>query len=134
MVGGAVVHGPTPRSYEFRFSKKMRQGALVSALTVKALNSAFSVLESMDGSSGKTKDAVALLSNLGLSDTKVLVVVPNEATEARDVFARAFKNLTKVTVVPVAGVNVYDLLNAQQVVCARAALGELEARVGELTK
>ena len=133
-VGGAVVHGPTPRSYEFRFSKRMRQGALASALTVKALNSAFSVIEGFDGSTGKTKDAVALLANVGVTNQKVLIVVPNEASETRGKFSRSFKNLGTVKVLPAAGVNVYDLMNAEKVLCVRAALSELEVRVGEQVK
>jgi large subunit ribosomal protein L4 len=133
-VGGAVVHGPTPRSYEFRFSKKMRQGALASALTVKALNSSFSILEGFEGSTGKTKDAISLLSNVGVTNQKVLVVVPNEDSDTREMFSRGFKNLGTVKVLPAAGVNVYDLMNAEKVLCVRAALGELEMRVAEKAK
>jgi large subunit ribosomal protein L4 len=134
MVGGAVVHGPTPRSYAFDVPKKMRQGALVSALTVKALNDAFVVLESIEGASGKTKDATKLLSTLGVARKKVLVVVPNEASETRANFVRSLRNVPKVAVVPAAGVNVYDLLNAETVLCVRGALGELEARLGATDK
>jgi large subunit ribosomal protein L4 len=129
-VGGAVVHGPTPRSYEFRLSKKMRKGALASALAVKSAQEGFVVLESMDGSTGKTKDALALLTRAELVGSKLLVIVPNEASAERELFARSLRNIEKVNVVPTAGVNVYDLLNSQKVLCVRAALAELEARVG----
>lgn len=129
-VGGAVVHGPTPRSYEFRLSKRMRKGALASALAVKSAQEGFVVLESMAGASGKTKDAAALLERTGLAGSKVLVIVPNEASAERELFSRSLRNITKVTVVPTAGVNVYDLLNSQKVLCVGAALAELEARVG----
>ncbi len=129
-VGGAVVHGPTPRSYEFRLSKRMRKGALASALAVKSAQEGFVVLESMDGCTGKTKDAAALLEKTGLSGSKVLVIVPNEASAERELFSRSLRNIAKVNVVPTAGVNVYDLLNSQKVLCVRAALAELEARVG----
>jgi large subunit ribosomal protein L4 len=129
-VGGAVVHGPTPRSYEFRLSKRMRKGALASALAVKSAQEGFVVLESMDGTTGKTKDAAALLEKAGLAGCKVLVIVPNEASEQKELFARSMRNIDRVNVVPTAGVNVYDLLNSQKVLCVRAALAELEARVG----
>jgi ribosomal protein L4 len=43
----------------------------------------------------------------------------------------SFRNIARVTGVPVAGVNVYDLINAKKVVCVSAALTELEARVGK---
>jgi ribosomal protein L4 len=60
----------------------------------------------------------------------VLVIVPNEASAERELFARSLRNIAKVNVVPTSGVNVYDLLNSQKVLCVRAALAELEARVG----
>lgn len=129
MVGGAVVHGPTPRSYEFRLSKKMRRGALQSALSAKAGSGKFAVLEGFAGSTGKTKDGVAFLKNVGVYGTKVLVVVPNEQSIDREKFALSLRNVKRVTVVPVAGVNVYDLVNAAQVVCVKDALTQLEARV-----
>lgn len=129
-VGGAVVHGPTPRSYEFRLSKKMKKGALASALAVKSAQEGIVVLEDMNGVSGKTKDAVALLEKTGILGSKTLVIVPNEASSERDLFSRSLRNIEKVNVVPVAGVNVYDLLNSQKVLCVKAALAELEARLG----
>jgi large subunit ribosomal protein L4 len=129
MVGGAVVHGPTPRSYEFRMSKKMRRGALRSALAAKAQANGIAVLEDLSSITGKTKDAAALLTTLGLAGTKVLVVVSNEESDIRIKFVRSVKNIQRVTVVPVGGVNVYDLLNANTVLCVGAALSELEQRV-----
>jgi large subunit ribosomal protein L4 len=131
MVGGAVVHGPTPRSYEFRLSKKMRQGALASALSAKTSEEGFMVLEGMDSATGKTRDAVKLLKEIGVSGQKLLVIVPNEASDQRDKFALALRNIERVTVTPTAGVNVYDLVNSTKVLCVRAALSELEARVGK---
>jgi len=127
-VGGAVVHGPTPRSYEFRLSKKMRKGALQSALSAKAGNGQFIILEGIAGASGKTRDAVSLLKGLGVHGSKVLVVVPNEQSADRENLMRSMRNIAGVTVVPVGGVNVYDLINCKSVVCVQEALGQLEAR------
>ncbi len=131
MVGGAVVHGPTPRSYAFRLSKKMRKGALASALSAKTSEEGFLVLEGMEKATGKTKDGVALLKSIGVSEQKVLVIVPNEASDLREKFALGLRNIKGITVVPSAGVNVYDLVNSSKVLCVRAALAELEARVGQ---
>jgi len=134
MVGGAVVHGPTPRSYEFRLSKKMKKGALQSALSAKTASENFFVLESMSSVTGKTREAVKLLTNVGLAERKVLVIVPNEKSSECEMFSLAFRNIKGVTVLPSSGVNVYDLLNNKSVLCVRAALSELDARVGEATK
>ena len=71
------------------------------------------------------------LTKLGVSGVKVMVIVPNESTEERNKFVLSFRNIPRVTVVPVAGVNVYDLINSNKVVCVSAALNELEARVGK---
>ena len=129
MVGGAVVHGPAPRSYEFRLSKKMKNGALTSAFAVKVAQDAIIVIEGMNGTTGKTKDATAFLKSLGITGQKAVFIVPNEPTEERKKFALSFRNISGVTVTPVSGVNVYDLINCKMVVCISAALAELEARV-----
>ncbi len=131
-VGGAVVHGPTPRSYEFRLSKKMRKGALQAALSAKATEMAFIVVESMAAATGKTKDAVAMLKKAGVYGSKVLVIVPNEQSDEKSKFVLGLRNIEAVTVVPVAGVNVYDLVNSTKVVCVQAAIAALEARAGSV--
>ncbi len=131
-VGGAVVHGPTPRSYEFRLSKRMRKGALQSALSAKASQDAFVIVESMSQATGKTKDGVAMLKNAGVYGAKVLVIVPNEQTDDKAKFVLGLRNIQGVTVVPVAGVNVYDLVNSAKVVCVQAAMDALEARAGSV--
>lgn len=129
MVGGAVVHGPTPRSYEFRMSKKMRRGALLSALSNKAQAGNIAVLEDIGSATGKTKDSISLLKTLGLESKKVLFVVSNQESDAQQKFVRSLQNIGRANVVPVAGVNVYDLLNANTVVCVGTALQELEQRL-----
>jgi large subunit ribosomal protein L4 len=131
-VGGAVVHGPTPRSYEFRLSKKMRKAALQSALSSKAAAGNLLVLEGVSGASGKTKDAVAVLKGLGVYGSKVLFVMSNETSTDRDNFMRAVRNVKGVTTLPVAGVNVYDLVNSTNVVCTQDALAQLSARVAQV--
>lgn len=127
-VGGAVVHGPTPRSYEFSIPKKMRAAALRSALSTRGKSDSVVVLESLDGVSGKTKQAVELLGALGIAGRKVLVVVPNVQNESCQKLARALGNVQRVGVVPVQGVNVYDVLNSECMVIVKEALPELEAR------
>jgi large subunit ribosomal protein L4 len=131
-VGGAVVHGPTPRSYEFRLSKKMRKSALQSALSSKAAAGSFLVLEGVAGATGKTKDALEVLKGLGVYGSKVLFVLSNDISPERDNFMRAVRNIKGVTTLPVAGVNVYDLVNSTNVVCTQDALKQLEARVAEV--
>lgn len=127
-VGGAVVHGPTPRSYEFRMAKGMKQSALASALSLKGLQSGVVVLEGMDGVSGKTKDAAKLLSSLSIANRKVLVVVPDSNSTERALFVRGLQNIPKVVVLPASGVNVYDVLNCESLLCVQEALVDLNGR------
>jgi len=128
-VGGAVVHGPTPRSYEFRMPKAMKIGALSSALSVKSGSDAIMVLENAHSFSGKTKDGVKLLEKMGVGGTKTLVVLPNEKSEESTKLTLGLRNIPGVRILNSAGVNVYDLLNAQNVVCLKGALEQLEARL-----
>jgi large subunit ribosomal protein L4 len=112
----------------------MRKGALQSALAAKTAAGSILVIEGMDSASGKTREAAALLTKLGVAGSKVLVIVPNEQSAEREKFALGLRNIKGAIVVPVSGVNVYDLMNAKNVVCVRAALGELDARVGVVAK
>ena len=62
--GGGVVFGPTPRSYSYKLPKKVRRLAIKSALSAKALEENILVLESLSFEAPKTKEFVAVLSNL----------------------------------------------------------------------
>jgi large subunit ribosomal protein L4 len=108
--------------------KGMKQAALASALSLKGLQNGVAVLESMGGATGKTRDAAKLLASLGVADRKVLIVVPDSASDERTLFARALQNLPKVVVLPAAGVNVYDVLNCETLLCVHDALSDLTGR------
>jgi ribosomal protein L4 len=71
-----------------------------------------------------------MLKAAGLNGVKLLVIVPDSFSEDRERFERGLRNIDRVTVVPVAGVNVYDLVNSRHVVCVQDAVVALEARVG----
>ena len=76
MVGGGRVFGPTPRDYSFKLNKKVKQLARKSALSYKALNGGLMVVEDFSFEAPKTKEFVALLNNLKVSDKKLLLVLP----------------------------------------------------------
>jgi large subunit ribosomal protein L4 len=112
----------------------MKKAALTSAFAVKVAQDAVLVVEGMNGTTGKTREASALLKSLGITGQKTVVIVPNEPTAERNAFVLSFRNIPGVTVTPVTGVNVYDLINCKKVLCVSAALAELEARVGQAAK
>lgn len=109
-VGGGRVFGPQPRDYSFKLNKKLKQLARKSALSYKAQNSAITVVESLE-MEPKTKEFVAAAKNLGLTDKKVLVVIPTPQGENPGVVL-ASRNLSNVKVVQAANLNTYDVMNA----------------------
>ena len=110
--GGGVVFGPTPRSYSFKMNRKERRLALKTALSDKMAENKFIVVESLELASTKTKDAIKLLETLKL-EGKVLVVSSHDAEK----LYLATRNLGTTAVIMAAELNVYDIVNADVIVC-----------------
>ena len=109
--GGGVALGPKPRSYEQKTPKKMVALALRSALSDRAAQGRVAVVDSWGLDRARTKDAVALLSGLGIEGGRVLVVV-GPADHAATL---SFRNLPDVHVLVAAELNAYDVLCADWV-------------------
>jgi len=123
-VGGGVVHGPKPRSYEFKLNKKVRKLGLKMALSSRALANRIYVAEDFPlKDKPKTKVLKGFLDNLGIND--VLIVVP----ERNLILEKSVDNLPKVKVLAVEGLNVYDILNHQNLILAKDALVKIEERL-----
>lgn len=124
-VGGAVAHGPHPRDYTSRLSKRTRRQALASVLSQKVRDQRLVILEDFGVKEGKTKEIVKTLSNVAAGARGVVIVAPKEATLAE----RAARNLSKVITLEVGGVNVYDLLRHDYLVCSKDSVGALVSRL-----
>ncbi len=124
-VGGAKAHGPQPRDYEYRLSKRAKRQALVSVLSEKVVNKTLIVVDELSISKGKTKEVVAILKNLGVDSKKLTVVLP---TPDAKVWQGA-GNLKNVIALPVTGVNVYDLLRHPVLVATKEGVKALETRL-----
>ena len=121
--GGGVVFGPTPnKNYKKKQNKKERRLAILSALSYKVIDKELIVVDAIQFETNKTKEMVKLLSNLNLTNNKVLVVV-EELTEN---VCLASRNLPNVKLVTFEEVNAYDLVNADNMLITEAALGKLE--------
>ena len=107
--GGGVVFGPTPRSYSFKMNRKERRLALKTALSAKLEEKKLMVIDSLELTSTKTKDAIAMLETLKL-EGKVLFISSHDAER----LYLATRNLPNVAVIMA---NVYDIVNADYVVC-----------------
>ncbi len=110
-VGGGVAHGPTPRDYSQRTPKKMKRLALRSALSARAAEEAIMVVEDIDWSVPKTKQAVSLLEAMEAAG-KTLVVLSN----LDGVAGKSFRNLAHVRLVEPDHLTPYDVLWSDQVV------------------
>ncbi|MEE9258625.1 MAG: 50S ribosomal protein L4 [Nitrospinaceae bacterium] len=123
--GGMTVFGPTPRDYSFKMSKKNKKLALKSVLTERLQTKNLSVVDQLTVGEAKTKEAVKLLKGLGLPEkTLFLVSEENRSLEL------AVRNLPKADVLRVEGLNVYDLLAHEKIVCTQDALKKIEERLG----
>ncbi|RBW67756.1 50S ribosomal protein L4 [Bacillus taeanensis] len=120
-VGGGVVFGPTPRSYSYKLPKKVRRLAVKSVLSAKVQENELVVLDALTLNAPKTKEIVAILSNLS-ADSKALIVTGdyNEAV------AMSARNIPGVTVVTADGVNVLDLVKHDKLVMTKDAVEKVE--------
>lgn len=116
--GGGIVHGPQPRDYDQRTPKKMKQGALRSALSDRARADRIHVVTALfEGDKPSTKAALAALGAI-VEDRQALVVLErgNELT------ALSLRNVPEVHVLWADQLNTYDVLDADDIVFTQAAL------------
>jgi large subunit ribosomal protein L4 len=122
--GGGVALGPKPRDYAYKLPKKVRRAALCSALSLKTQEGLLKVVDRLDLPAPKTKQMVGFLRDLGVEKASVILLVdsnPNVQLAAR--------NLPEVKVLRAEGVNVYDLLAHDYLICTREVLMKLQERV-----
>ncbi|MEE9499154.1 MAG: 50S ribosomal protein L4 [Nitrospinaceae bacterium] len=122
--GGMTVFGPQPRSYTFKLSKKSKKLALKSVLTERARNNGLQVVESLTLSEPKTKAAVELIKKLGLPPRTLFVVAEKDKN-----LELAVRNLPSTDVLPVEGLNVFDILYHETIVCTPESIKKIEERL-----
>jgi large subunit ribosomal protein L4 len=121
--GGGKAFGPVVRSHEIGLPKKVRALALRHALSAKAKADALVVLDDLTSEVGKTKALAAQFAGLGLSNALIV-----GGAEIDEKFGRAARNLPKIDVLPIQGINVYDILRRDTLVLTKAAVAALEER------
>jgi len=123
-VGGGVVHGPKPRDYEFKLNKKVRRLGLKMSLSSRALTGNLFVATGFPSlEKPKTKEILRYINNLGTDSA--LLVVP----ERNLILEASARNLPKVKVLAVEGLNVYDVLNHEKLIIEQEALPKIEERL-----
>jgi len=121
--GGGKAFGPKPRDHAFDLPKKVRALALRHALSVKAKAGELVVLDKATSADGKTKALRGQFEQLGLENALFV-----DGAEIEAAFVRAARNIPNIDVLPVQGINVYDILRRRKLVLTRAAIEALEAR------
>lgn len=119
--GGGNTHGPHARDWSYNMPKKMRRGALRSALSERVREGNLIVLDGFTLEQPKTKDFLKTLAALGLAESKTLIVDSLD----NDNLLLSARNVRRTKVVNSYGLNIYDLLYHDRVVLSRAAADEL---------
>ncbi len=117
---GGTVHGPQPRSYEYKLPRKMLLGALRSALSAKLRDGELRVVRAFELNDHKTKNLSVVFGKLEAKKS-ILLVESGENVN----LTRASRNLKTVKLVPTKDVNVYDLLKYQEVLLTEPAAKKL---------
>ena len=122
--GGGRSFGPVVRSHEIGLPKKVRVLALKHALSAKAKDGGIVILETAKVTQAKTKALKNRFAELGLANALII-----DGAEIDNGFRLATRNIPNIDVLPVQGINVYDILRRNTLVLTRAALDALEARL-----
>jgi large subunit ribosomal protein L4 len=120
--GGGKAFGPKPRSHAINLPKKVRALALRHALSAKAKAGEIVVIDKA-ASDGKTKALKERFGKLELDNALII-----DGAEIEPAFARAARNIPNIDVLPVQGINVYDILRRRRLVLTKSAVEALEAR------
>ncbi|MFZ4809287.1 MAG: 50S ribosomal protein L4, partial [Hyphomicrobiaceae bacterium] len=121
--GGGKAFGPKPRSHAIDMPKKVRALALRHALSAKAKAGEIIVIDAARLAEPKTKALRERFAKLELGNALII-----DGAEIDAGFARAARNIPNIDVLPVVGINVYDILRRRKLVLTKAAVEALEAR------
>jgi len=121
--GGGGAHGPRPRSHDMRVNKKMKKGALRSALTDALQSGKLAVVDDLRFDEPKTKDAARVLDALELTG-KILLVLPEPTDDGA--VEKSFRNMPSVRIAYARSLGVYEVVGADRVLFTQGALDAVE--------
>jgi len=121
--GGGRAFGPVVRSHAIDLPKKVRALALKHALSSKAKDGGLIVIDKASVKDAKTKALAAQFGKLGFDNALII-----DGSEVEASFRTAARNIPNIDVLPVQGINVYDIMRRKTLVLTKAALDALEAR------
>ncbi|HAO2891996.1 TPA: 50S ribosomal protein L4, partial [Escherichia coli] len=121
--GGGKAHGPVVHSHEHDLPKKVRALALRHALSAKVKASELIIIDELAATDAKTKVLVSQFAKLGFENALLIGGAEIDAN-----FRRAASNIPNIDVLPIQGINVYDILRRGKLVLSKAAVEALEER------
>jgi large subunit ribosomal protein L4 len=121
--GGGRVFGPVVRSHAIDLPKKVRALALKHALSAKAKGGGIVVIDKATLKDSKTKGLAKQFDKLGFDNALII-----DGAEIDAGFRSAARNIPNIDVLPIQGINVYDIMRRKTLVLTKAALDALEAR------
>ncbi|HQZ97139.1 MAG TPA: 50S ribosomal protein L4 [Pyrinomonadaceae bacterium] len=123
--GGGNVHGPQPRDWSYQMPKKMRRGALRSALSERLREGNLIVIDGFEFKNPKTSEFLGAIKGLGLSDskkpTKTLII---DSLDNQNLILSS-RNVEKTKVTNSFGLNIYDIIYHEKLLISKAAVEEL---------
>ncbi len=122
--GGGRAFGPTPRDHGHKVNKKVRRAALKSALSRRTEEGALTVFDAFTLPEIKTRNFVGVMDTFGFDDLLLVLSSKDETV------SRSARNVPGVTVLPVEGLNVYDILRHKNLAVTRDAVDGIVARLG----
>ncbi|HWQ69735.1 MAG TPA: 50S ribosomal protein L4 [Patescibacteria group bacterium] len=121
--GGGTVFGPQPRSYAYEIPRQVRAAALRAALSEKVRAGQFMVVDNLSLEEPSTKAVTALLARLGVQGRALIVT---DQAQPDDAVSKSCRNLPYLTLVPTAGLNVYDILRHDTLIMTKGAVSAVE--------
>ena len=119
-VGGGVAHGPSPRDYSQKVNKKVRRLALRSALSLKVRDNLLTVVDHIDLDTPSTKEMLGFIDKMGVKKPLIVLHEPNDAV------SKSVRNIPDARAINVGNINVYDLLNYQNLILTQEAVARIE--------
>lgn len=120
-VGGGTIFGPRPRDYGFKLNKKVKSLAKRSILSARAAEGKITIVEDFALDTPKTKEYIGFLNAVGVNGKSLFVVDGIQ----NNLYLSA-RNVPRTFVTEKQQVNIYDLVNADQILISENALAHLE--------
>ena len=124
--GGGVTHGPVLRDHKKKLPKKIRKLGLKTALSVKEKEKKIIVIDNLSISKISTKEISKKLKKLKI---KSALIIDSSSNKNEKSFRQSILNISNVNFMPVAGMNVYDILKFNNLIISKDALVEVEKKL-----